>query len=472
MSFWDDLVALLFGRRKPKPATKPTPAPTPSPTGSTSPLPPSPPKPPPPVAAPQAAPPPPPAAPPPPPPTAEPVRLDLAKLLAADASRIGLPAIDAAARDLSVEPAALRAVLQVESAGVGFAPDGRPLILFEPMAFSRLTGSRFDAAHPAITQKAALGRTQADRWKQLEAAYALDPSAALAATSWGIFQVAGERSSQAGFASVQEFVADTSRSESAQLAAFARLLQSLDLVDELQRRDWEGFARIYDTSDNPLRYAKLVSQAYATLRPKPSDPYLTSLVATDKTSLTPAHYDAVAASLGCEPAALKAVAKVESVGAGFAPDGRPIILFEPHLFSRQTGRKFDVSHPHLSYPSWGSQPYPRAQTDRWAQLAEAYALDPEAAVGSASYGMFQILGLNFAACGFPNAKAFVADMAKSEERQLRAFEAFVRGKGLVDELQKRDWQGFAAVYNGPGQVEKYSKLLSAAYASFQPKPSA
>jgi hypothetical protein len=313
-----------------------------------------------------------------------------------------------------------------------------------------------------------LGRTQADRWNQLNAAYALDPSAALSATSWGIFQVAGERFAPAGFASVQDFVQEVSKSEGAQLAAFTRLLQQLSLVDELQRRDWEGFARVYDTSENPLRYASLVGQAYTALRPKQTDPYLASLVAADRAPLTVADYDAVAASLGCEPAALRAVAKVESVGAGFAADGRLIILFEPHLFSRATNRKFDASHPHLSYPNWGAQSYPRAQADRWAQLAEAYALDPVAAVSSASYGMFQILGLNFAVCGFADPKAFVADMAKSEERQLKAFEAFVRGKGLVDELQKRDWAGFAAVYNGPGQVEKYSKLLSTAYASFKP----
>jgi hypothetical protein len=48
---------------------------------------------------------------------------------------------------------------------------------------------------------------------------------------------------------------------------------------------------------------------------------------------------------------------------------------------------------------------------------------------------------------------------------LAAFEAFVRSNGILDELQRKDWAGFAKVYNGPGQVETYSKLLSDAYAA-------
>ena len=45
-------------------------------------------------------------------------------------------------------------------------------------------------------------------------------------------------------------------------------------------------------------------------------------------------------------------------------------------------------------------------------------------------------------------------MAKSEARQLAAFEAYLTRKGLVDELQRRDWDTFARIYegeNGAGQ---------------------
>jgi hypothetical protein len=77
--------------------------------------------------------------------------------------------------------------------------------------------------------------------------------------------------------------------------------------------------------------------------------------------------------------------------------------------------------------------------------------------------LFQILGTNHARCGFASATAFVADMAKSHVRQLAAFEAFVRSSGIADELQRKDWEGFARVYNGPGQVERYGRLLREAY---------
>ena len=90
-------------------------------------------------------------------------------------------------------------------------------------------------------------------------------------------------------------------------------------------------------------------------------------------------------------------------------------------------------------------------------------LDPEAAVASASWGLFQIMGMNHARCGFPTATAFVAEISKSLVSQLNAFEAFVRSSNLVDELQRKDWEGFARVYNGPGQVERYGRLLREAY---------
>lgn len=201
--------------------------------------------------------------------------------------------------------------------------------------------------------------------------------------------------------------------------------------------------------------------------PAPFDPsrYLASLVAKNAAPLTTSEIRAAAERMRCEEAAIRAVLKVESRGNGFSPDGRPIILFEPHIFSKQTARRFDTSHPNISYKSWGAKPYPGTQNGRYQQLEEAFALDPEAAVSAASWGLFQILGLNHKACGFPTATGFVADMAQSEARMLAAFEAFVRANNILDELQRKDWAGFARVYNGPGQVEKYSKLLANAYAA-------
>ena len=56
-------------------------------------------------------------------------------------------------------------------------------------------------------------------------------------------------------------------------------------------------------------------------------------------------YQAAAQSLGCEVAAIKAVASVESRGRGFLPSGRPKILFESHVFSKFTKHIYDPLSP-------------------------------------------------------------------------------------------------------------------------------
>jgi hypothetical protein len=72
------------------------------------------------------------------------------------------------------------------------------------------------------------------------------------------------------------------------------------------------------------------------------------------------------------------------------------------------------------------------------------------------------MGFNHAACGFPDPKAFVTDMCRSQAQQLKAFAAFVRSNNLADELVRKDWEGFARGYNGSGHVERYGGMMRAA----------
>jgi hypothetical protein len=406
----------------------------------------------------------------PPPPVIQgpPAGFTLEGLRAQDAAHLTNAQIDAAATALGVEANALRAVVRVESAGAGFGSDGKPLILFEPYWFHTLTGGRFDASHPTVSKAesraADYGRTQAERWAKLATAYDLDEDAALGATSWGAFQMPGRYFAQAGYPTVYAFVSDIAHSEARQLAAFQTYLQRQGLADELQRKDWPTFARAYEGEAGAGQYATALSTAYAAVvRENPTGDFIASLVAETRTPLSRDDYTAAAGRLGCEREAVQAVVEVESGASGFAPDGKPLILFEPHIFSRLTARRFDASNPRVSYPTWDNSKYPRDQAGRYAQLREAYGLDPENAVASASWGRFQIMGMNFQRCGFTKATEFVADMAKSEVRQLAAFEAFVRSSGIMDELQRLDWEGFARVYNGPGQVERYGRLMREAY---------
>jgi len=387
-------------------------------------------------------------------------------LRAADATRLADDAIAAGATQLGITDAnVLKAILRVESGGPGFS-GAKLLISFEPFYFSQATGGRFDASHPSISNqnRAPLGGNQTTRWTKLAEAYALDPAAALGATSWGAFQLPGRYYATAGYPNVWAFVQDMAQSEARQLAAFIAYIMRGGLADELQNRDWVAFAGEFEGGPGAAAYATALLNAFAALPPLVNDGYLLSLRAGSTTALSQSDFETVAAELGCEVEAIKAVVQVESGRAGaFGTDGRPIILFEPHIFSRRTNRRFDATNPDVSYPTWDASKYPRTQAERWDQLAKAYALDPVNAVASASYGLFQIMGFNHAACGFADPKAFVTDMCRSQAQQLKAFASFVRSNNLGDELVRKDWEGFARGYNGSGQVERYGGMMRDAY---------
>lgn len=168
-----------------------------------------------------------------------------------------------------------------------------------------------------------------------------------------------------------------------------------------------------------------------------------------------------AAALGCEVAAVKAVIDVESRG-GFLSDKRPKILYERHFFSRLTKGKFDSKNPDIASKSTGGYKGGPAEYDR---LAKAISLDRAAALQSASWGAFQIMGANFKVAGFSDVESFVVAMCKSEGDQLAAFVNFVKGNKLDDELRHRDWVGFARGYNGPSyKKNSYDTKLANAYA--------
>ena len=92
-----------------------------------------------------------------------------------------------------------------------------------------------------------------------------------------------------------------------------------------------------------------------------------------------------------------AVLTVETRGFGYLPDRRPQILFERHWFSRLTNRRFDGAHPDISNRSPGGY---KGGAAEYARLAQARALDEEAALKSASWGLPQIMGFNHAGAGF------------------------------------------------------------------------
>jgi hypothetical protein len=185
-------------------------------------------------------------------------------------------------------------------------------------------------------------------------------------------------------------------------------------------------------------------------------------------TLTDDDFARAAAALACDVAAVRAVCAIEAPQGGFLATGEPVILFEAHIFSRLTGRRYDATHPSISSRTWNRALY-RIGLSEHQRLAEAVALDRDAALQSASWGRFQIMGFNWQRCGFPSLQDFINAMYASEGQQLDAFVEFVKSAGLDDELRRLDWAAFARGYNGPSFAEnEYDARLAAAYHSFAP----
>lgn len=172
-----------------------------------------------------------------------------------------------------------------------------------------------------------------------------------------------------------------------------------------------------------------------------------------------------AEAFGLTPAMVGAIYDVESKGRGMSSaTGLPVILYEPHVFSRLTQRRFDGTHPDISYPKWKTRPYPSTQTGRYDQMLAACALAPAEALQSASWGLGQVMGFNYRVCGFSDVWAFALAMASGEPAQLQAMLAFIKSNNLIPALLRKDWRTVARVYNGAGQVDLYSRRLAEAYA--------
>lgn len=181
--------------------------------------------------------------------------------------------------------------------------------------------------------------------------------------------------------------------------------------------------------------------------------------------------------LGCEPAALQAVQKVETGGrGGLLVCGKPVILFEGHIFWQQLKqrgidpKKYLPANEDIIYPKWTRAWY-RGGLEEWARLERAKAIHEEAALCSASWGMFQVMGFNYQSCGEASVRSFVAKMSTSEEEQLILTAVFIRNNARMKAaLVQKDWQTFARLYNGSGyKVNRYDEKLKKAYEYYSSK---
>src|SRR5712691_9548682 len=178
---------------------------------------------------------------------------------------------------------------------------------------------------------------------------------------------------------------------------------------------------------------------------------------------------AVTELLGAGASEVWAVLTVETRGFGFLPDRRPAILFERHIFSRETAGRFDAQAPDISSPQPGG--YGGLGAPQYDRLARAIALDRLAALRSASWGIGQVMGFNAVDAGFIDVEDMVAQMVASEDAQLGGMARLVFATRLHLALRAHDWAGFARGYNGPAYAQnRYDLRLAGAYAKLDAGP--
>lgn len=174
--------------------------------------------------------------------------------------------------------------------------------------------------------------------------------------------------------------------------------------------------------------------------------------------LADAHFAAAADRLGCDVATIRAVWEVEAGGRHFLPDGSVIRRFEPHHFPREHWSALGFV-PRPGEAAWRAS----VRLSSESMFQRAWRLDRRAALRAASWGAPQIMGFNASAAGFATAEDMVRHMARGADHQLGAFVQLIEGWGIAGALRARDWQAFAARYNGSGQVAEYARRMESAY---------
>lgn len=176
----------------------------------------------------------------------------------------------------------------------------------------------------------------------------------------------------------------------------------------------------------------------------------------------------IAARIGCGEDHLHAFMDVEAAGSPFDGQGRPKMLFEPHVFWRELGpgpKRDAAAKAGLAYPRWGQKSYPR---DSYPRLLKAVAIDETAALRSASWGLTQILGSNHKEAGYKTPQAMVTAFMDDAETHIEATVKLLSTWGIADDLKAHRWDVVAKRWNGPGyKKNRYDTKMAAAYAKWR-----
>lgn len=132
---------------------------------------------------------------------------------------------------------------------------------------------------------------------------------------------------------------------------------------------------------------------------------------------------------------IRAVAKVESAGAGWFNDGRPKILYERHKFWKYNDDKTAPKSLFFNYPDGGNYTADADKNnlnDSYDKLLKACEYDPQAAFMSVSMGMFQVMGFHYYNMGFATPWEMLYACTHYEREQYRLLVNYI----LMNNLQK------------------------------------
>lgn len=199
----------------------------------------------------------------------------------------------ATARAHKIEPEALLAVVEVESAGKSLEIDGKtPCLLFERHVFYRELKKAGKDQHLTYAVAAGLAiqtwspttqykdqNTSAKRLDLLKRARAIDNECALRSCSFGVGQTCGFLAEEIHFAdAVHMFGFMVDGGVPAQVDCMIREIENKHLSAKLNGHDWAGFARVYNgpgfarnnyDSKMEIAHKKWVDRGLGDVRPVP-----------------------------------------------------------------------------------------------------------------------------------------------------------------------------------------------------------
>lgn len=174
------------------------------------------------------------------------------------------------ARNNSIEYAALRAFIAVETGGIGFAKDtGKIIIQFEPAWFKNKAPYA-----PSGAWSVNKVDVQSKEWIAFNDAFRKNPNAAMESVSIGIGQIMGFHFSTLGYKSVGAMWDDAKSGEYQQVLQMVRFIKSIPaLYSALRARNWHLVATYYNGSGYKAMAKKYGREPYDISMKKAFDKY-------------------------------------------------------------------------------------------------------------------------------------------------------------------------------------------------------